>query len=172
MNPALSKRLKDWRIWVVTSLGLGLAPVAPGTFGTLGGVAIAYGLVFSSNYLLWTVVASVLLYALGRAMTPPIEKDYGKDPGFFVLDEVVGYLITMAWITSPSPLAMGMGFAIFRFFDVLKPYPIKRLEKVGGGHGIMLDDVAAGLYGLAVMALLRILFPGSEGGLWVWGTQG
>ena len=158
---------KSWQVWVVTSLGLGFAPKAPGTFGTLGGVAIAWALWPATPYLAWLGVCAVALYVLGKALTPGIESRYTKDPGWFVLDEVVGYLITIAWIAPPSYLALVMGFIVFRFFDVLKPAPIRRLETVGGGHGIMLDDVMAGVYGLGVMLLLRWAFPGEGASLWV-----
>jgi phosphatidylglycerophosphatase A len=165
MNKVLSKVL-DWRLMCVTSGGLGLAPVAPGTFGTLGGVLIAWLLVGTQAYLPWILVACVAVYLLGRALAPWAERTYGKDPGLFVLDEVVGYLVTVAWIHPPTPLALGMGFVVFRFFDVLKPPPIRRLERIGGGDGILLDDVMAGVYGFGVMLILRFAFPGSEGSLW------
>lgn len=159
---------RSWQVWCVTSLGLGFAPKAPGTFGTLGGVAIAWALWPVTPFLPWLLVVAVALYAFGRALTPGIEARYEKDPGWFVLDEVVGYLITVAWITPPSYLALAMAFLVFRLFDVLKPAPIRRLERVGGGHGIMLDDVMAGVYGLGVMAALRILFPGEGASLWAY----
>ncbi|MCA9002363.1 MAG: phosphatidylglycerophosphatase A [Planctomycetes bacterium] len=165
MNRVLGKIL-DWRLMCVTSGGLGLAPVAPGTFGTLGGVLIAWLLIGAQAYLAWIAVACVALYLLGRALAPWAERQHGKDPGLFVLDEVVGYLITVAWIHPPTPLALGMAFVIFRFFDVLKPPPIRRLERIGGGDGIMLDDVMAGIYGLGIMCVLRFAFPGSEADLW------
>ena len=76
-----------------------------------------------------------------------------KDPGIFVLDEVVGYLITVAWIAGPSPLTLVVGFFVFRFFDVFKPRLARRLERIPGGDGILLDDVVAGLYGLVLVML-------------------
>ncbi|HPF12696.1 MAG: phosphatidylglycerophosphatase A [Planctomycetes bacterium] len=162
------KALRDWRVWLVTCLGLGMAPVAPGTFGTLGGVAIAWALIGVQHYLAWLGVIALAVYLLGRALTPPIEAVHGKDPGFFVLDEVVGYLVTIAWWIPPSPLALGMGFVVFRFFDILKPPPIRRVEHLGGGDGIMLDDVVAGIYGFGVMCCLRYAFPGTDVNLWAW----
>ncbi|MEZ6020075.1 MAG: phosphatidylglycerophosphatase A [Planctomycetota bacterium] len=164
-------RTDDWRVWCVTCGGLGMAPVAPGTFGTLGGVLIAWALSSSTSYLAWSMVAAAAVYLLGRALAPAIEERYGKDPGFFVLDEVVGYLITMAALRGPSALGLVVGFVVFRTFDVLKPFPIKRLERVGGSDGIMLDDVMAGLYGLAVMWLLQTLFPGSSPHFWFLGVE-
>jgi len=135
--------------------GLGLAPVAPGTFGTLGGVLVAWLLCGTPNFLVSALVAALALYVLGRAVAPWAEAHAGKDPGFFVIDEVIGYLVTVAWVGAPTPLALFVAFVVFRFFDIAKPPPVKRFERIPGGDGILLDDVVAGVYGLAVMALLR-----------------
>lgn len=142
------------KLGIVTSGFLGLAPVAPGTFGTLGGVAIAWALRDVEAYLPWVLIVAAGLYVLGRALGPWAEAYAGrKDPGFFVIDEVVGYLVTVAWFEGPSPLALLLAFCAFRFFDIAKPPPIKRFERIGGGDGIMLDDVVAGLYGLGLVML-------------------
>lgn len=147
-----------------TCLYLGAVPVAPGTFGTLGGVALAWALSFGPNYLLGLAVVAAVLYVVGRGLGDWAEREAaGKDPGFFVLDEVIGYLVTIAWIAPPSLLALVVAFVVFRFFDVAKPPPVRRIERLGGGDGILLDDVMAGVYGLVVMALLRtfVLEPGA-----------
>ncbi len=77
-----------------------------------------------------------------------------KDPGEVVIDEIVGYLITMGLIPLHL-IKVIVGFILFRVFDIFKPFPIKRLERIGGGWGIMLDDAIAGLYAALI---LRILF--------------
>ena len=151
--------MNQLRLALATSLYLGLVPVAPGTFGTLGGVAIAWALAGTQQYLLWSLLAAALLYLVGRSLGAwAEERGGGKDPGWFVLDEVVGYLVTVAWIGGPSLLALLTAFCAFRFFDIVKPWPVKRFERVPGGDGIMLDDVVAGLWALlAVMLPLRLL---------------
>ncbi len=147
------------KLAIVSCGFLGLSPFAPGTVGTLGGVALAYWLSHTQSYLLGSIVACVLLYAIGRSLGAWSEEYAGgKDPGFFVLDEVIGYLVTLLWVGPPSVLALTVAFFVFRFFDILKPPPGRRMERLGGGDGILLDDVIAGLYGLGVMALLRIFF--------------
>ncbi|MEM1449350.1 MAG: phosphatidylglycerophosphatase A [Planctomycetota bacterium] len=138
--------------------GLGLAPVAPGTFGTLGGVLIAWLLAGKEDFLVWILLVAVGLYVLGRAVAPWAEARAGKDPGFYVIDEVVGYLVTVAWVGGPSALALFVAFVVFRFFDILKPPPVRWFERLPGGDGILLDDVVAGVYGLGVMAILRTTF--------------
>ena len=143
---------------------LGLSPFAPGTAGTLGGVALAWLLGRTQHYLFYSVLACVVLYAIGRSLGEWSERYAGgKDPGFFVVDEVIGYLLTCLWTQGPSPLALTVAFFLFRFLDVVKPPPARAMERLGGGDGILLDDVVSGLYGLLVMALLRwfALEPGS-----------
>lgn len=136
---------------------LGLSPIAPGTAGTLGGVLLAWLLARSEHYLYWSLLTCGLLYLLGRSLGAWAERyAAGKDPGFFVLDEVIGYLVTCLWVRGPSPLALVVAFFVFRFFDIFKPPPARRLERLGGGDGILLDDIVSGLYGLAVMSVLRL----------------
>ena len=135
---------------------LGLSPFAPGTAGTLGGVVLAWLLARTQHYFFWSMIVCLGLYAVGRSLGDWSERYAGgKDPGFFVVDEVIGYLITCLWTRGPSPLALVVAFFLFRFLDVVKPPPARAMERLGGGDGILLDDVVSGLYGLAVMAALR-----------------
>ncbi len=139
---------------------LGCSPLIPGTVGTLGGVLVAWLLMETASYLLWSLLFAALIYVIGRQLGGWAERYAGrKDPGIFVVDEVVGYLITVAWIAGPSLLTITVGFFVFRFFDIVKPPPARAFERLPGGDGILLDDVVAGLYGLGVMALLRISLP-------------
>jgi phosphatidylglycerophosphatase A len=133
---------------------LGCSPVAPGTMGTLGGVLVAWALSGTKWYLLWSLLACVLLYLVGRSLGSWAERHAGeKDPGIFVIDEVIGYLLTVSWTAGPSPLALCVAFFVFRFFDVWKPAPAARMERIPGGDGILLDDVVAGLLGFALVML-------------------
>lgn len=142
---------------------LGLSPFAPGTAGTLGGVALAWLLARTQHYLVWSVVVCLVLYAAARSLGEWSERYAGrKDPGFFVVDEVIGYLITCLWTRGPSPLALTVAFFLFRFLDVVKPPPARAMERLGGGDGILLDDVVSGLYGLGVMVALRLLVLAPE----------
>ena len=149
------------KLAIVSCGFLGLSPVIPGTVGTLGGVALAWAFSFTgSRFPLFVAIACVALYAVGRSLGEWAERyAAGKDPGFFVLDEVIGYLVTVFWMRGPSVLALTLAFFVFRFFDIVKPPPARQLEALGGGDGILLDDVFSGLYGLGVMALARVLLP-------------
>lgn len=138
---------------------LGASPVAPGTFGTLGGVLIAWALSGTEQFQLWVLVAALVVTFVGIALGEWAESyAAGKDPQFFVLDEVAGYLLTVWWFEGPSLLALFVAFCAFRFFDIVKPPPIRRVEHAGGGAGIVLDDLVAGVYGLVlVMVPARLL---------------
>ena len=133
--------------------GSGLAPRAPGTFGTL--VAVPVYLLCAQlplvTYLSVVVAAFVLgVYLCGRTARALGVHDH---PGI-VWDEVVGYLLTMAW-APPGWLWVVLGFICFRIFDILKPWPIRVLDRsVHGGFGIMIDDALAG--GLAALCLVGI----------------
>ena len=141
--------------------GLGYAPVASGTFGTLGGVAIAVLIAYGApeHYLWLTLGAAALLAGLGMAAGRWSERRYGrKDPSEFVQDEVAGYLIAAAWIEAPGWTHLIVAFFAFRIFDIIKPWPAQRFEKLPAGPGIVLDDLVAGLYALGVTVAWRLLF--------------
>jgi phosphatidylglycerophosphatase A len=155
------------RFLLITSCGLGLAPFATGTFGTLGGIAVAVVLqLFCSGLALAVAlaVAALVLLALGCSMTSFVQRTFPhKDPGAFVLDEVVGYLVALALVVAfhggAGVLVHGVTFFAFRAFDVIKPFPADRLERVHGAAGIMLDDVMAGIYAGVAAALATWLLP-------------
>lgn len=131
--------------WIAFGLGFGLAPRAPGTFGTLAAIPLYWLLSPLSPGAYLGVVA--LLFGLGVWACGRTARDLGDhDPGVIVWDEVVGYLAAMAFapVGWSSVLA---GFLLFRLFDIWKPWPICWLDRrVRGGLGIMLDDLAAGIF--------------------------
>jgi phosphatidylglycerophosphatase A len=138
--------------------GSGLAPKAPGTFGTLAAVPI-YWLI---QDLSWPIYATWLIvtFALGVYWCDRSSKQLGvHDHGGIVWDEFVGYWITM-FLAPAGWLWMLLGFVLFRFFDIIKPWPIGWLDrKVGGGFGIMIDDVLAGIYALIVLQACVYFYP-------------
>jgi phosphatidylglycerophosphatase A len=157
----VSGPLDALRMLLISGGGLGRAPVASGTFGTLGGVllALAAQLACAGPVLAAVLGALALgLLAAGCSMTAFVARALrDDDPGVFVLDEIVGYLVAIALFAAvrgdPSWPVHAAGFVVFRFFDVVKVFPADRLERVAGAPGIMLDDVAAGLYtGLVLVA--------------------
>ncbi len=147
-----------WRKGAVSFFFLGCSPKIPGTIGTLGGFFLVL-LLPAEHFVYWAGGAAVALFVLGLSLAPwSIEYFRSKDPKPFVLDEVVGYLLAV-FPFSPSWVLATLAFFLFRFFDVWKPFPVRNLEKLPGGYGIILDDVAAGLYVCMVLNLLRFFFP-------------
>jgi phosphatidylglycerophosphatase A len=138
--------------------GAGLAPFAPGTFGTLLGWAIGWALGGISPGLV--LLAAALLFLLGMWACELTGRHLGvADHGAMVWDEVVAFLLIVALL--PRELAwQAAGFVAFRFFDIVKPPPIRYLERrYGGGFGVMFDDIVAAAYALLLLAVAkRILF--------------
>jgi phosphatidylglycerophosphatase A len=152
-NPTFRELLRNPDHLFAFGFGSGLAPFAPGTFGTLAAIPV-YWLIQDLTlplYVLWLVVT----FALGVYWCDRSSRRLGvHDHGGIVWDEMVGYWITM--LLAPTGLVwIVIGFVLFRIFDVLKPWPINWLDRrVGGGFGIMIDDVLAGVYALIVLQLL------------------
>ena len=134
-------------------LGAGLSRYAPGTVGTVVAVPIAVLLKQLPPPLFW--ILWVALTAAGVWFCEKASRRLGrKDPGGIVWDEMVGFWL-LAGILPFDPAWWLAGFLAFRLFDIAKPWPIRGLERrLGGGWGIMLDDLVAALYALAVLALL------------------
>jgi phosphatidylglycerophosphatase A len=145
-------------LWVLLAAWgpCGYAPFAPGTFGTAGAVPLAWALATWSGA--WaTPVAAAVLLAVGVLAAERAGRYWGvADASPIVIDEVVGYLITMAFVPFTWTAALA-GFVLFRAFDVLKPWPASAFDRVKTGFGVMMDDVAAGLWARLALGL----------GLWV-----
>lgn len=140
----------------ISTLGpIGYMPIAPGTWGTLAAAIAAYFIhVTEPVFLLIAVAITVIgIWASGSA-----ERAIGnKDPGCVVIDEVAGYFISVLYMPRTA-IHLIAAFALFRFFDIVKPPPIRGLQKLGGGVGIMIDDVVAGLFTNLIIQLCMILF--------------
>ncbi len=128
----------------VSVFGIGYVPWVPGTCGTLAGLGLY--LLLPPSWL-WQALCIALLFAAGVRLSGSSERLFGrKDAPIIVLDEVVGFLVTMFAVRSPAWQELLAGFALFRLFDIVKPYPVCLLEKAPRGLGVMLDDVGAGVY--------------------------
>lgn len=145
--------------WLIGSgFGCGLSPLAPGTVGSLAAGVVLYlaSLALPADWTRWQSLAvpaglSIAGMAVGVWATGRMSSDDDPDPGSATWDEYVGMWITCLAIPWNSiPWLLG-AFVVFRAFDVLKPWPCRRLENLHGGWGIMLDDVAAGGWGAMVM---------------------
>jgi len=157
--PGLPPGLSFWSpaALIGTWFGTGLLPKAPGTWGSLAALPIAWmlGARFGPAAV---ILAAAVLFGLGLwAVKAYLAQTPDRDPGAIVIDEVAGQMLAVA-PAGLDPLAFGLGFIAFRFFDILKPWPIKALERgLGGALGVMADDIAAALYAAALLALFFIL---------------
>jgi len=141
-------------LWIATGLGTGYAPLAPGTAGSALTVLILWGLPFSRVGL---VVFLVLVTAGGTWAAQRAERLIGeKDPGVIVIDEVAGMTLSVVALPLTVPV-LATAFVLFRLFDIVKPFPARASQRVAGGLGVMIDDLIAGLYALAAVAVLRAL---------------
>jgi phosphatidylglycerophosphatase A len=136
---------------------VGKVPFAPGTFGTLVGIPLCFGLSLLStpecfSYAALLIIA-LILFAVWVAEEAVNILD-AKDPGCIVIDEIAGFTVTMIGVQF-SLTSVVCAFFIFRFFDILKPFPVKFLEdKIPGGAGVVLDDVAAGVMANIVLQII------------------
>lgn len=141
---------------LATFFGLGLVPLAPGTAAS---ALASAGFLWGLHRLPWPlyVILVLLLFFAGTAAAGRYAAELGRsDPGCIVVDEICGQLIALAFLPG-AWVPVGIAFALFRFFDIIKPWPIRKLERLPRGWGIMADDVAAGL-AAAVLARLVLLF--------------
>lgn len=140
-------------LFVATGFFIGTVPFAPGTFGSLIGLPVCF--LLSRLNLLQSVIYILvfILFAIGIASAAEKILEQ-KDPGQIVIDEIAGLMVTFAGLPFNLKTALA-GFVIFRVFDILKPFPIRILERrVGGGTGVVLDDVLAGVYGNLILRLV------------------
>jgi len=174
------KTVSDYFAIVFATCGVGFIPLAPGTFGSAVGVgvflleewAIERASIFAmrhgwdSDLLVSFIIASMLLIVttisvVGTWAATRVEKLSGrKDPGIVVIDEVAGQLVALfllPFYRAGLPVVIA-GFILFRLFDIWKPYPIRKLESLGGGLGIMADDLLAGFYAMISLSLLTPIY--------------
>jgi phosphatidylglycerophosphatase A len=140
---------------IATWLGCGYAPWAPGTWGSLGALVPALLLVRAGwPPLAFAALAVVALPAAIWAAGSTARNAGKKDPGLVVVDEVIGQWVTLAGATAFTWKSWLAAFLLFRLFDIWKPEPVRRLERLPGGYGIVADDVMAGIYGALVLFIL------------------
>ncbi len=145
-------RLNYFILFVATGFGAGFSPVVPGTMGTLLAIPIYYfGSSISSPLYALTLVA---FFFFSSWISNQAERYWGtKDDRRIVIDEIMGFLVTMLWVPK-SISSIIAGFILFRFFDIVKPFPIRHLERVKSGFGVVLDDVLAGIYSNIILHLI------------------
>jgi phosphatidylglycerophosphatase A len=154
--------MRSLKLFIGSGFGSGLIPFAPGTWGSLLSLVPIYFLMMSGNIfliLLFVLITSLL----SLWVTSACVEQWGEDPGKLVMDEWAGQALTFISISSTGVLdsdlmILGIGFILFRIFDILKPLGINKLQKYEGGAGILLDDLLAGLYALICLKTLIFIW--------------
>jgi len=164
VSPARSVQATKKSLWafaIATFFGAGRLKPGPGTWGSVAAALLWFAcasLAHPAPYvlILGLCIAIAAAIALGVPAATVVERQSGVvDPGFVVIDEVIGQWIALLFC--PADWAHGLvALVLFRLFDITKPFPVRRFERLPGGWGIVFDDVAAGLYALGVASLLRI----------------
>jgi phosphatidylglycerophosphatase A len=152
---------RTWWAWAVsTFFGAGLLKPGPGTYGSICAVMVWFVVArhVPTHYLPWITLAMVAAAtAIGIPAATRVAKESGrKDPQIVVIDEVAGQWLALTFCLPSMPFAM-LGLVCFRFFDILKPPPIRRLERLPAGTGIVVDDLGAGVYALIAQVVLQQL---------------
>jgi phosphatidylglycerophosphatase A len=182
-SPRAARSGKDYLALVIATCGVGYLPLAPGTWGSLVGVALfvilrwpalalyarsrsRQGLILLNpeiGFLAIELLTILVVTLIGIWGASRVERLFQvKDPGKVVIDEVAGQLIALLPVPLlgiwPLKIWIIVSFVLFRFFDIVKPYPARQLEGLRGGLGIMADDILAGAYAAVVIAVLIALF--------------
>ena len=149
----------DYLALAIATCGVGYLPLMPGTYGSLVGLGIALLL---SRTVAGLLVAIVVVTFAGIWAGSRTEELAGrKDPGKVVVDEVAGQMIAnlpLAVFAQWSIVAVMVSFVLFRFFDIVKPYPANKLQELEGGLGVMCDDLVAGVYAAVLVTIFMRFF--------------
>jgi len=174
-SPAADSRGKRTTVtflekFLATGFFSGYLPGAPGTAGSLVGLLL-YGVpgirdmvsdpfLPGAAFFIGVFVAGRVAAATGDSAPPRFKKAVPKhpDPGIVVIDEIVGMWVAL-YLLPPTLAAAGLAFLLFRILDIIKPFPVQQLEQIPGGWGIMLDDIAAGIYANVLCRILFAMFP-------------
>lgn len=144
-----------WMTAIGSGAFMGFVPVASGTVASLGALILYYFTPLSEITVALGVATLVCFFA-GIPVSTRIERALGHDPALVVIDEVVGMWLALLFIPK-SIITAALAFLLFRAFDILKPQPAKYFDGIGGGFGIMMDDVIAGIYANLVLQVVLVL---------------
>jgi len=156
--------IRSLKLWIGAGFGAGFLPKFPGTWGSLLALIPIY-FILSSPYSLVLLLSFIgISCALNFWVSSVCEQTWGKDPSKMVIDEWAGQGVTFLFISTtsiahPSLTLLFTGFILFRFFDILKPLGIKKIQNLNAGFGILFDDLLAGFYALISLNILIYVWP-------------
>ena len=163
MEELTTPRKTRWAWALGTFFGAGYLRPGPGTYGSIAALLLWYAAahIFHPSALtlaIATALAALAITLIGIPASTIVAREAGrKDPGFVVIDEVAGQLVALVLIR-PDWKHAALALVLFRLFDIFKPWPIRKLEALPAGTGIMLDDIAAGLFALLIGAIAACFF--------------
>ncbi|MFT4071078.1 MAG: phosphatidylglycerophosphatase A [Dysgonamonadaceae bacterium] len=155
------KRSHLYHVIIASGFGSGFWPYGPGTAGALLATLIWLGVSFcvsSVLLILLTLLAILIFTFLGVKSADALEGQWGKDPSRVVIDEMVGVWIALLAANGQNFMHAFVAFLLFRFFDILKPLGIRKMESIKGGWGVMMDDILAGIYSFIVLIFMTKIF--------------
>ena len=155
------KKIPFYHEMIATGLGVGHFPYGPGTMGALLAILIWFLITTTAGYSTWLAITFVLVGVFtfqGAWSSTVAERYWGEDPSRVVIDEVVGQWITLLAVPAAYEWwHVLLALILFRFFDIVKPLGVRKMEQFKGGWGIMADDILAGCYGAILIYLLSII---------------
>lgn len=156
------KAHNHWDVLLTTGFYSGYSPIAPGTMGAVVATLmwlVPYTYCTHIELQLVTLAAILLFTFVSIPSIRRVEKSWGEDPSRVVVDEMVGVWISLLAVPDEAHWARIVGaFVLFRLFDIVKPLGVRRMERIGGGWGVMLDDILAGVYGAIVLYVVSLWF--------------
>ena len=152
------RKIEGWKDWMTAAFAsvifIGYAPFASGTVGSVPAAVVAF---YLGGMPIVLLLLAVVLFILGTIASSRGEEIFGrKDPSEIVIDEFVGMLVAVLWLPTTWK-SVGAAFLLFRLFDILKPFPAGRAERLKGGIGVMTDDLIAGIYANLAYRILAFL---------------
>lgn len=155
--------MKQLKLFIGAGFGSGFSPIAPGTAGSILTTIIMY-FVLQYDEIIGTLIIVLVSSLLTLWVSKVCEQEWGKDPGIVVMDEFAGQAlvfisIPLSGVLLSDILLLSTGFILFRIFDIWKPLGINRAQNIGGGLGILIDDLIAGFYAFICLKTLIFMFP-------------
>ena len=155
--------MKQLKLFIGAGFGSGYSPVAPGTAGSIAATILMY-FMLQYDEIIGTLILVIVSSLLTLWVSKVCEEEWGKDPGIVVMDEFAGQAlvfisIPLSGVLLSDILLLSSGFILFRIFDIWKPLGINRVQNIGGGFGILVDDLIAGFYAFICLKTLIFMFP-------------
>ena len=141
----------------VSVFGIGYIPIAPGTFGSLFAILVWYISINFLNIYLFYVIILVVFICSFKAINVYLRNENKDDPSEVVVDEFIGQSLPLVFLLQFNVYEVLLAFSSFRLFDILKIYPVNKVENIKGANGVIMDDVVAGIYSLIIIMIYKII---------------